>query len=59
MGSFYVDENIDLPHLLEQSLRAHTVYERDKDYVVMPCRTDDRARAAQHRDRRRRTPAAR
>ncbi|MDX2130582.1 MAG: preprotein translocase subunit SecA [Planctomycetota bacterium] len=36
IGSFYVDENLDLPHLLEQSLRAHTVYERDRDYVVMP-----------------------
>jgi preprotein translocase subunit SecA len=36
MGSFYVDENIDLPHLLEQSLRAHTVYELDKDYIVAP-----------------------
>jgi len=36
VGSFYVDQNIDLPHLLEQSLRAHTVYERDKDYVIMP-----------------------
>ena len=36
IGSFYVDQNIDLPHLLEQALRAHTVYERDKDYVVMP-----------------------
>ena len=34
IGSFYVGDNIDLPHLLEQSLRAHTVYERDKDYVV-------------------------
>jgi preprotein translocase subunit SecA len=36
IGSFYVDQNIDVPHLLEQSLRAHAVYERDKDYVVMP-----------------------
>jgi preprotein translocase subunit SecA len=36
IGSFYVDQNIDLPHLLEQSLRAHVVYERDKDYVIMP-----------------------
>jgi preprotein translocase subunit SecA len=36
VGSFYVDDNIDLPHLVEQSLRAHTVYELDKDYVVMP-----------------------
>lgn len=35
LGSFYVDENIDLPHLLEQSVRAHTVYERDRDYVIM------------------------
>ncbi len=36
IGSFYVDQNIDVPHLLEQALRAHVVYERDKDYVVMP-----------------------
>jgi len=33
VGSFYVDENQDLPHLVEQSVRAHAVYERDKDYV--------------------------
>ncbi|MFN9132430.1 MAG: preprotein translocase subunit SecA [Phycisphaerales bacterium] len=36
VGSFYVGENMDMPHLLEQALRAHVVYERDKDYVVMP-----------------------
>ena len=36
LGSFYVDENMDLPHLLEQSLRAHAVYELDKDYIVAP-----------------------
>jgi preprotein translocase subunit SecA len=36
IGSFYVDENLDLPHLLEQAVRAHTVYERDRDYIVMP-----------------------
>ena len=35
IGSFYVDQNIDVPHLLEQSLRAHVVYKRDRDYVVM------------------------
>ncbi len=35
VGSFYVDENMDLPHLLEQSLRAHVVYHRDRDYVIM------------------------
>ena len=36
LGSFYVGDNIDLPHLLEQSIRAHTVYQRDRDYVVAP-----------------------
>ncbi|QOI99001.1 MAG: preprotein translocase subunit SecA [Phycisphaeraceae bacterium] len=35
VGSFYVDQNIDLPHLVEQSLRAHAVYLKDRDYVVM------------------------
>ena len=34
VGSFYVGENIDLPHLLEQALRAHVVYVGDRDYVV-------------------------
>jgi preprotein translocase subunit SecA len=36
LGSFYVGENVDLPHLLEQAIRAHTVYQRDRDYVVAP-----------------------
>ena len=36
VGSFYVGQNMDLPHLLEQSLRAHVVYHRDRDYIVMP-----------------------
>lgn len=36
IGSFYVGENMDLPHLLEQSVRAHTVYQGDRDYVVAP-----------------------
>ena len=35
IGSFYVDENMDVPHLLEQALRAHAVYQRDRDYIVM------------------------
>tara|TARA_R110000782_G_scaffold54637_12_gene115550 strand:- start:3785 stop:7882 length:4098 start_codon:yes stop_codon:yes gene_type:complete len=35
IGSFYVDENMDLPHLLEQAIRGHAVYERDRDYIVM------------------------
>jgi preprotein translocase subunit SecA len=34
VGSFYVGSNMDWPHLMEQALRAHLVYERDKDYVV-------------------------
>ncbi len=34
VGSFYIGGNMDWPHLLEQSLRAHVVYSRDKDYVV-------------------------
>ena len=40
IGSFYVDQNMDVPHLLEQSLRAHVVYQRDRDYVIMD--VDDR-----------------
>ena len=34
VGSFYVGNNMEWPHLMEQSLRAHLVYERDKEYVV-------------------------
>ncbi|MDP6693882.1 MAG: hypothetical protein QF444_06095, partial [Phycisphaerales bacterium] len=34
IGSFYVGQNMDVPHLLEQSIRAHTVYHRDRDYIV-------------------------
>ena len=34
IGSFYVGANMEWPHLLEQSLRAHVVYEKDKEYVV-------------------------
>ena len=34
MGSFYIGSNMDWPHLLEQSLRAHLVYRLDKEYVV-------------------------
>lgn len=39
VGSFYVGDNIDLPHLLEQAIRAHSVYQRDRDYVVAPDET--------------------
>ena len=34
VGSFYVGANVEWPHLMDQSLRAHLVYHRDKDYVV-------------------------
>jgi len=34
VGSFYVGANMEWPHLMEQLLRAHLVYEKDKDYVV-------------------------
>src|SRR5690606_21939713 len=34
LGSFYVGDHIDLPQLLEQAIRAHTVYQRDREYVV-------------------------
>jgi len=36
VASFYVGDNIDMPHLVEQAVRAHTVYQRDRDYVVAP-----------------------
>ena len=36
VGSFYVGDNVDLPHLLEQALRARVVYQVDRDYVVTP-----------------------
>ncbi len=35
IGSFFTGSNMEWPHLLEQSLRAHVVYEREKDYVAM------------------------
>ncbi len=34
IGSFYVGQNMDRPHLIENALRARVVYERDKEYVV-------------------------
>jgi preprotein translocase subunit SecA len=35
IGSFFTGNNMDWPHLLEQGLRAHVCFEREKDYVVM------------------------
>ena len=34
IGSFYVGNNMDFPHLLENALRGHVIYQRDKEYVV-------------------------
>ena len=35
VGSFFTGSGMEWPHLLEQSLRAHLIYEKEKDYVVM------------------------
>ncbi len=34
VGSFYVGSNMEWPHLMEQALRAHVTFEKEKDYVV-------------------------
>ncbi len=34
VGSFYVGSNMEWPHLMDNALRAHLVYEKDKEYVV-------------------------
>jgi len=34
VGSLYVGANMEWPHLIENSVRAHVVYEKDVDYVV-------------------------
>ncbi len=34
IGSFYVGSNMEWPHLMDNALRAHLVYEKDKEYVV-------------------------
>jgi len=36
VDSFYTGANMDWPHHLEQALRAHNLYKRDKEYVVKP-----------------------
>lgn len=35
VGSFYTGTNSHWPHLVEQALRAHITFEREKDYAVM------------------------
>ncbi|MFN3169012.1 MAG: preprotein translocase subunit SecA [Phycisphaeraceae bacterium] len=34
IGSFYVGQNMEMPHLLENALRAHAIYTNNKEYVV-------------------------
>ena len=34
IDSFYAPGNTDWPHYIENAIRAHTLYERDKEYVV-------------------------
>ncbi|MEM1097742.1 MAG: preprotein translocase subunit SecA [Planctomycetota bacterium] len=34
VGSFYVGNNIDLPHLIGNAIKAHTVYNNNQHYVV-------------------------
>ncbi len=35
IGSFFTGSNMEWPHMLEQSLRAHVTFEREKEYVVL------------------------
>ncbi len=35
IGSFYTGDNVGWSHLIQQSLRAHVVFEKEKDYVAM------------------------
>ncbi|HEG43745.1 MAG TPA: preprotein translocase subunit SecA [Phycisphaerales bacterium] len=35
LGSFFTGSNMEWPHMLEQSLRAHITFEKEKDYVVI------------------------
>ena len=35
VGSFFTGSNMEWPHLLEQSLKAYIVFEKEKDYCLM------------------------
>ena len=42
VDSFYSDPaHMEWPHLLETALRAHHIYEKDKNYVVVEPKTED------------------
>ncbi|HOX40466.1 MAG TPA: preprotein translocase subunit SecA [Candidatus Brocadiia bacterium] len=34
VGSLYDEKNMDWPHFIETSLRAHHLFQKDKDYIV-------------------------
>ena len=34
IGSFFTGSNMEWPHMLEQSLRGHVTFEKEKDYIV-------------------------
>ena len=34
VGSFYEGRNMDWPHHIDQALRAHKIFKRDRDYIV-------------------------
>jgi preprotein translocase subunit SecA len=36
LESFYTPGNMEWPHLIDNSLKAHNLYRRDRDYVVQP-----------------------
>ena len=35
VGSFFTGSNMEWPHMLEQALRAHVTFEKERDYVVL------------------------
>ena len=36
LESFYTPGNMEWPHLIDNALKAHHLYKRDRDYVVQP-----------------------
>ena len=40
VDSFYTTGNMEWPHLIDNALKAHHLYKRDVQYVVMPDRKD-------------------
>lgn len=40
--SFYTAGNMEWPHFIDNALKAHHLYKRDKNYMIMPDRDDPR-----------------